>query len=558
MKKNRFLAALLIILLFIPTYIGVANYLHVSKTPVSANTATDIIIKDLAGKTYEAESDSDIATLFARINENAIKVEGLPAGLMDAENYVVTFTEGKRTTDNRYYFSKNTAAVYYLDSTGAAFMVNEADAAEFLETKYAQSVYEEAYLPTLVNGTNTILPSSYEWAYRTLGEKDLASTVSDTTENAGEFTSENGLSFEFSRKPDTFNITVKNNAGETLYNGNYDEITAVDTKKYPELTIDIDASWLGTEEVMSGGKASYSFALNVEAQPEFLIAYSGEGAEDYEKFVPGDLAFITAIGIDDPENISVSITPELTHDGKAITPKFFVEGKHSYAILPTSYDTAAGEYTLKFTYEGAEHTLTMVIESKKFGVGKDFAVSQARVNATRTEDTLAAYDEMVAGVLAESDFTVRHFDNTSFVDPDGNDISVRGYGVKRTISSTREAYTNKGIDYTMSTSENVLATMNGEVVYVGNTAYAGTAVAISHGYGLISWYHNVDDVKVNKGDIVTKGSVIAGKVSDSGFTDGSTLHYRLTVYDVPVCAYDLLWSDTDGDDTGDVGITFKQ
>ncbi len=555
MKKNRLVIAVLIILLFIPTYIGIANYMHLSKTPVSAGSATGIVIKDIAGKTYEAEANSDIAKFFTRINANAIKVDGLPEGLMGAENYVVSFVDGKRSTDTRYYFSKNTSAVYYLDSTGAAYMVKEEDAAEFLEMGYAQSLYENAYLPMLTNGDLTLAPTEYEWAYQTVsGEKNISSTLAEVVKADTEYTGNNGLNFAFSREPATFKVVVKNPSGATLYDGDYSGLGGkIDTKENPVLDIDISASWLGSEENMSGGNASYSFVLNIEAQPEFILGLGGEGSEDYAKFVPGDIAFITAYGISEPDKISFSSAPQLTYGDKEITPVFFADGKNSYALLPTAYDTASGEYKLSFVYNGVDYPLTLTIEAKKFGTGRDFTVSKARVSASRTDATLEAFEAVVSKVISEGDFTVRHFDETCFKDADNayesKKNSIRGYGVKRTISSTREVYVNEGIDYTMGASDKINAVMSGEVIYVGSTAYSGTMIAIDHGYGLISWYHNIDGATVKVGDTVKKGDIIANKVGDVGFTDGKTLHFRLTVFDVPVCAYDLLWGET--------GIIFK-
>ena len=52
---------------------------------------------------------------------------------------------------------------------------------------------------------------------------------------------------------------------------------------------------------------------------------------------------------------------------------------------------------------------------------------------------------------------------------------------------------------------------------------------------------------VKENDTVKCGDVICEKVGNSGFTNGSTLHQRLTVNGVPVCEYDL-WN---------AGITFK-
>ena len=43
MKKNRFLVVVLILALFIPSYIGVYSYIHTNKKPVTPDTATGVV-----------------------------------------------------------------------------------------------------------------------------------------------------------------------------------------------------------------------------------------------------------------------------------------------------------------------------------------------------------------------------------------------------------------------------------------------------------------------------------------------------------------------------------
>ena len=221
MKNNKWLIALLIVLLFVPAYIAVANYISVSSTPVTVDKATELTINDITGKTYTENTDSTIAKLLDRINKNAIKLSTPPESLASADYFMVTYSEGKRATSYRYFFSLNPASVYYTDTDGISYLVAEEDAAEFLETKYAQCLYTEAYLPTLTNGENILIPASYEWAYQTVGGTNIAGTMVDTTENQVAYTGKNGLEFNFTRAPYTFDVTVKSADGELLYSGDY-------------------------------------------------------------------------------------------------------------------------------------------------------------------------------------------------------------------------------------------------------------------------------------------------------------------------------------------------
>ena len=548
MKKNKLLIVLLIILLFIPTYIAIANYVTVSKKPVTSESATEIVISDIVGQTYTEKSTSEVAKLFETINQNAIKLQSPPDILTGAKYFKVAYTEGRRTTEYRYFFSQNTSAVYYLDPDGVSYMVREEDAAAFLETKYAQSLYDEAYLPTLTNGENILLPSTYDWAYATAGEeKPIRATLSETVDGTVSYIAKSGLEFAFSREPASFRVSVKSVDGELLYDGDYAGLAgAVDTKKHTALTIEATAEWLGSEEHMSSGTANYKFLLNIEAKTEFFLALSGENApagNDYLPFEPGDVACITAISVKEPHKISFTAEPTLTHNGQPITPIFHADGNNAYALLPTAYDTAPGEYKITLGYEGINYELSFTLAEKKFG-NNVYDVPKATVDATRTAETLATYANLVKEITS-GNFGTAYFDDTTFgtgvSQSSDTGYSVKaGYGRNQTIKSTNEKFRMDGIEYYAKDGADIYAVMHGKVLHTTTTAYAGTMVAIDHGYGLISWYHNLGEVTVKTGDIVQKGDVIA-KAGSTGFTKGGLVYVALTVYDVPVCAYDFIW-----------------
>lgn len=548
MKKNKLWIVLLIVLLFVPTYIAIANYISVNQKPVTSDSATEIVISDIVGMTYTEKSDSEIAKLLETINQNAIKLQSPPDILSGAKYFMVSYTEGKRSTEYRYFFSQNTSAVYYLDPDGVSYMVREEDAAAFLETKYAQSLYEEAYLPTLLNGENVLVPSSYEWAYTTAGGgKAIRSTLGETVDGTVSYIAKSGLEFSFSREPETFTVSVKSAEGELLYDGDYAGLAgAIDTKKHSALSIEATAEWLGNEEHMSSGTANYKFLLTIEAKTEFFLALSAENAPEsntYLPFEPGDVVLISATGVKEPQKISFTATPTLTHNGKPITPKFYADGNNTYAFLPTAYDTAPGEYKLTLGYEGINYELSFTVAEKKFG-NNVYDVTKATVDATRTEETLSTFANVVKQITS-GDFSTAYFDDTTFgtgvSQSSETGYSVKaGYGRNQTIKSTDEKFRLDGVEYYAKDGADIYAVMHGKVLYASTTAYSGTMVAIDHGYGLISWYHNLGEVAVKVGDVVDKGAVI-GKAGSTGFTKGGTAYIGLTVFDVPVCAYDFIW-----------------
>lgn len=547
MKNNKWIIALLIVLLFVPTYIAVANYISLNSSPVTIDKASELTISDTVGKVYAETTDSSVAKLLETANNNAIKLSTPPDSLSSANYFKVAYKDGNRSTEYRYFFSLNTSSVYYTDPDGVAYLLAEDDAAAFLETKYAQCLYTEAYLPTLTNGENVLVPAEYEWAYKTAGGNNMGASIADTTADRVAYTGKSGLEFSFSREPYTFDVTVKSADGELLYNGDYAGLAgAVDTKKHPVLSIDATAQWLGNDEHMSSGNATYKFVLNIEAVTEFFITLSAQNADagnDYIPFIPGDVAMLSATGVKDVSKITFKAEPALTHGGKEITPKFYLDGAIAYAFLPTAYDTAAGEYSLILGYEGVNYELKLNVEAKKFGTNV-YDVTKAVAEATRTAETLETYDNLVKEV-ASGDFSARYFDEsligTGVSKSNDTGYSVKaGYGRTQTIKSTNEKFVLEGVEYYLKEGSDIYAVMGGKVAEVTTTAYAGNLIAIDHGYGLISWYHNLGETSVSKGDIVAKGDIIA-KSGSTGFTKGGLAYVGLTVFDVPVCAYDFIW-----------------
>ena len=542
MKKNKLIIALLIVALFIPTYIAIGNYIYMSDTPVALGDADKIEIKDsVSGMVYSEDANSDIMELFKQMDKTATPINSLPSGLAGQSNFSVTAFDGTRETSSQYYIIKDNALGYRVDSKGAAYELDETMVAAFLDTKYAQGLYDEASVPTLLNGNNTILPTDYTWEYTPAsGNGTVKASLTKTAAETATYTSKSGLSLKFSREPDTFNVIVKAADGTELYNGDYASMNGIDTKANPTVTVQATTKW-SASEALPFGTASYIFVLDVEAQPEFSITYSGKSDD---AFVLGDVAMITAESIKDPENLSATVSPALTHDGKEIKPVFYTDGTNSYAFLPTSYDSKAGEYTITLSYAGINETLVMNVGDKAFKNAGTHPASSERISTSYTDATLAAYDKVVEQVLSENDHSTKYFTDAIFLSANTGYTGVGGlfgYGRTKTLKDGSGVYRNEGLDYTMSTGHKVQSIMDGKVVYVGYTEFSGDTIAVDHGYGLISWYHNLDknSIKVSVGDVVKQGDILCDKVATSGFTNGSTLHQRLTVNGVPICEYDL-------------------
>ena len=82
---------------------------------------------------------------------------------------------------------------------------------------------------------------------------------------------------------------------------------------------------------------------------------------------------------------------------------------------------------------------------------------------------------------------------------------------------------HSGTDFPLTAGARVIASADGTVALAENLFYAGNAVFIDHGNGLVSMYFHLDELKVRTGQDVRKGDTL-GLVGSTGRATGPHLH----------------------------------
>lgn len=93
--------------------------------------------------------------------------------------------------------------------------------------------------------------------------------------------------------------------------------------------------------------------------------------------------------------------------------------------------------------------------------------------------------------------------------------------------------THLGFDLATTAHAPVTAANDGVVVMAEFFGIYGNAVAIDHGYGLLSLYGHLSSFEVKKGDTVKRGQVIA-RSGATGLAAGDHLHFSMLYQDVQV------------------------
>lgn len=106
-----------------------------------------------------------------------------------------------------------------------------------------------------------------------------------------------------------------------------------------------------------------------------------------------------------------------------------------------------------------------------------------------------------------------------------------------TFGTRIDPYTNhkvmhKGDDFAADHGADVVAPADGVVISVGYRGEYGKTVVIDHGYGVQTHYSHLSDFKVDVGQRVKRGQIIAA-VGKTGRTTGVHLHYEVRVHGIP-------------------------
>jgi len=528
--KNIFAVIACVVALFIPSYIAIANYVSAQYAPVDEKTITKLEITDVDGNLFELPADDsdsaqDIAG-FVKINDRSIEQTSLPEPLVGTDFFEFKYYSYDRTQVYKYYFSENPNEAYYVDANGTAYHIDADDAAVFLSTRYARCLYDTTAFPVMTVSGEQMIPAAADWAYKTYSGDYVPLTdiqAANPTERV--YAMKGAFALSFDNDPDYLNVTISD-GGNVLFSDSYANVANISLEG-KTVDVTVDAKWYETDEQSCYGSATYKFKARILLPAVFYL-----GKTEIE---PGEFVVISAKNVDDPAAVTFASEPDI-----GFKPTFFADGNYARALVPVGCEFEGKEVKFTCSYGEVTQEMTLDITPKTFrSVTAD--VSPTIVSQTRTESTINAFNEAMAPIVAQT--ASEPLWEGTFLDykvADGYTLNC-GFGLKRTISATGATYRHQGVDYVANPGKNAYAVNSGTVVYVGYLDLPGYMVVVDHGLGLKSWYCHLGSTAVNVGDVVQKGDIV-GYVGATGFTARAALHLGLSVYDVPVCIYDL-WEE---------------
>lgn len=540
-SKKILIGVLILVILFIPTYIAILSYSRAQVNPVDKNSVTKMVLRSPSSEEYvfdkQAEEqlpnqiDDNMIAYFVDLNDGATLLTSLPEPLAGRSYYEVDYYSYDKMTTYKYYFSTDPSDAYYTitkDGSDRAYRIASEDAAKFVYSPYGIELYPSATVPVLSIGGVEIKPQTMTWDYL-LSNNTYANAMVDTATELAIADVTSSLDFGYNIAPDFLQVQVSN--GDTiLFNDLYENISKLKFTDNAVLSVKAQAKWYEDETRTSYGEAYYDFSIKVTAPPIFSL-----GADTIQH---GDFVVLTGKNVADESQITVTTDPDIGY-----TPVFFRDGNYVHALIPISYSATevkdTGKVTINVDCQGETSTLNLEV-TKKVYRGQNYNISVELISQYRDGKATAEFASGMAPYFANREGT-RYFEGTLSYPATSlrNLNNVRtGYGVVRTLTATGSSYTHDGVDFIVGASDSALAAYGGKVIFAGQMTMSGRTVVIDHGYGLKTLYAHLNSITVKEGDIVEKGQEI-GVVGNTGFTDTTALHFGMYVFDVPVCPYNF-------------------
>ncbi|HEY7335372.1 MAG TPA: M23 family metallopeptidase [Bryobacteraceae bacterium] len=117
----------------------------------------------------------------------------------------------------------------------------------------------------------------------------------------------------------------------------------------------------------------------------------------------------------------------------------------------------------------------------------------------------------------------------------------KGFGVQRIYNGKPDPQPHMGVDYPVPEGSPVIAVADGTVVLAQNLFYAGSAVFLDHGDGLVSMYFHLAKIDVLPGEKVEKGHTL-GTVGSTGRSTWPHLFFGVRWHDARIDP-DFLFED---------------
>lgn len=290
---------------------------------------------------------------------------------------------------------------------------------------------------------------------------------------------------------------LENGIYQPVYNGDY--------------VYEVSSEWI---EDLYYGSETTQFIIKANYPPDFIASS--------DEIYQGEFISLKALRIAEPEKLYVS-------DNYMPGLSFEKNGDVYECLIPSTYYTTPGVYTIQYGIEGYDYEHTFEVKAREFNY-QHLTVSKSTTASTQTAEAYAEYNKYYKPALLKNVFESKssHLTEQAFVLPVSGRLTTE-FGVQRYVNEKLTSYNHSGLDIAIDRGTEIVSTYDGQVVLSMFLKVTGNTVVISHGNGIFSSYLHMDSLNVEENDIVKTGDLI-GTVGSTGFSTGPHLHFTISYY----------------------------
>lgn len=520
-KKNLSARFTVCLVLFIPLIVAVIHGLLVDPNAVTANNLRTVEISVPEGNTYEFTSEK-VLDLYSSLTENAKKIDESFRDFSSETPHKITFNENNAKITYSFYASTTPEDCVCVTPDGTYYLVSKEIAQKIIKREEFASIDTERLLPALtlsaLEKDISVTPDSFEWTYTALDGNVYKVKDEEKAENPVikfDKSTDGKLSLSFDREPDSLHLEIAD-GDNMLFNDKYEKLPEAKTLVFDhdqKLSLKVTAEWYEIDGADHFGSAEYNLSLLYDIEPEYSIL---------NKSLPtGEFTVLKFTNFNDGELAYVESDLELPEEMKVYDYK-----DYKIALVPLTSNLEAKDYEIKLSTQlGQSSAVKINIARREEYDTQTLLVSEQNdpgLSEAFSQAALDEFDALVKKYTNESE-NKQLFEGKNFEYPTGSSKIVSGgakYGMEREVFSLNSdgiKYVSFGQDMECIASQALKAANTGKVVYAGKTTLLGNTVIIDHGFGILSYYGNLESISVETGDEVSKGATVIGKAGSTGF-----------------------------------------
>ena len=240
----------------------------------------------------------------------------------------------------------------------------------------------------------------------------------------------------------------------------------------------------------------------------FFISFKSYAVEFNGKFIQGHYI----IGKTDP-NSTVIIDKKRVKVSKDGYFAFGLDRERKYDVV------------IKINKDGNTNTIVKKVQKRKYNIQRIDGLEEKKVTPPEEVYERIKNENKLIAEAREINSDLDFFKD-KFILPLENAIITGVYGSQRILNG-KPRWPHYGIDFAGDLGTPIKAMASGIVTLSENDLYfTGATLIFDHGHGISTLYMHLDEIFVEKGDIVKQGDVI-GTVGSSGRSTGPHLDVRL-------------------------------